>query len=79
MHISLVLFLQKKDVNDPVEGDPKYLAPELLQGKFGKPADIFSLGIFFLEICHNVEMPRSGDLWHVLRSDNLPRYFFKGI
>ena len=23
------------------EGDPKYLAPEILAGKFDKPADIF--------------------------------------
>lgn len=26
---------------EAMEGDPKYLAPELLQGRFGKPADIF--------------------------------------
>ena len=24
-----------------MEGDPKYLAPELMLGKFGKPADVF--------------------------------------
>jgi len=68
---------KKKEVSDPVEGDPKYLAPELLEGKFGKPADVFSLGIFFLEISHNVEMPRGGELWHRLRSGQLSPQFFK--
>ncbi|XP_012940021.1 membrane-associated tyrosine- and threonine-specific cdc2-inhibitory kinase [Aplysia californica] len=68
---------KKKEVNDPVEGDPRYLAPELLEGKFGKHADIFSLGIFFLEICHNVEIPRGGQLWHLLRNGSLPSEFFR--
>lgn len=27
--------------NDIQEGDPKYMAPELMQAQFGKPADIF--------------------------------------
>ena len=27
--------------SDVQEGDPKYMAPELMQGRFGKSADIF--------------------------------------
>lgn len=38
--IKLVIF-QSNDVSDAQEGDPKYLSPELMDGKFGKPADIF--------------------------------------
>ena len=30
-----------QNVIDAQEGDPKYLAPELLKGVFGKAADIF--------------------------------------
>lgn len=48
MHMQLLnLFLNcffspfQSDLNDPIEGDPKYLAPELLQGIFTKAADIF--------------------------------------
>ena len=32
---------QKKDHSEGTEGDAKYLAPELMSGHFGKPADIF--------------------------------------
>ena len=32
---------QGSDFAEAQEGDPKYLAPELMDGKFGKPADIF--------------------------------------
>jgi membrane-associated tyrosine/threonine-specific cdc2-inhibitory kinase len=28
-------------MSEAQEGDPKYLAPELMNGQFGKPADIF--------------------------------------
>ena len=38
----LVIDLAKgNDFSEAQEGDPKYLAPELMDGKFGKPADIF--------------------------------------
>ncbi|XP_071851156.1 membrane-associated tyrosine- and threonine-specific cdc2-inhibitory kinase-like isoform X2 [Apostichopus japonicus] len=43
------------------EGDAKYLAPELLEGKYSKAADVFSLGMTILELAtdwrfHNMEM-----------------------
>ncbi|BFZ03969.1 hypothetical protein BsWGS_07008 [Bradybaena similaris] len=69
---------QKRDVNDAIEGDPKYLAPELLEGKFGKHADVFSLGMFMLEMASDLELPRSGDNWHVLRNGSLPEQFLQG-
>ena len=31
----------KQDMQHAQEGDPKYMAPELLQGHFGPTADIF--------------------------------------
>ncbi|KAK3753893.1 hypothetical protein RRG08_006279 [Elysia crispata] len=74
----LVIDLTKKrDVTDAIEGDPKYLAPELLEGQFGKHADIFSLGMFILELLTDLELPRGGEGWHLLRSGNMPDNFFK--
>ncbi|GFO29422.1 membrane-associated tyrosine-and threonine-specific cdc2-inhibitory kinase [Plakobranchus ocellatus] len=76
----LVIDLTKKrDVSDAIEGDPKYLAPELLEGQFGKHADIFSLGIFILELLTDLELPRGGEGWHMLRNGDLPDNFFKDL
>ncbi|CAL1529574.1 unnamed protein product [Lymnaea stagnalis] len=72
----LVIDLTKQtDVSDATEGDPRYLAPELLEGKFGKHADVFSLGMFMLEMLTDLELPRGGDGWHTLRSGTLPEEF----
>ncbi|ELU06630.1 hypothetical protein CAPTEDRAFT_74696, partial [Capitella teleta] len=67
------------EVSDAQEGDPKYLAPELMLGKFGKQADVFSLGITILEMASDLDLPRGGDLWHQLRSGKLPEEFLMGI
>ena len=60
-------------LSDPLvtafEGDNKYMAPELLVKTFGKPADIFSLGITLLELLTNIELPSGGQLWHELRHE----------
>lgn len=37
------LFSLKGDLSEAQEGDPKYLAPELMRGCFSKAADIFRL------------------------------------
>ena len=64
--------------SDCQEGDSKYLAPEVLQGNFGKPADMFSLGITAFELACDVELPSRGEGWHLLRSGKLPEEFTKG-
>ncbi|KAK4237413.1 hypothetical protein C8A03DRAFT_34616 [Achaetomium macrosporum] len=53
------------------EGDREYIAPEILLGKFDKPADIFSLGLVILEIACNVFMPDNGPTWQALRNGDL--------
>lgn len=50
------------------EGDRSYLAPEALQGRFDKPADVFALGIMLAEIAGDCEIPENGDSWQKLRS-----------
>ncbi|KAK3103230.1 hypothetical protein FSP39_017607 [Pinctada imbricata] len=74
----LVLDLSKgTDLSEAQEGDPKYLAPELMDGKFGKPADIFSLGMTILELASDLDLPRGGEGWHLLRSGQLPEEFLR--
>ena len=68
----LMLDLSSNDLAEALDGDPKYLAPELLEGKFGKAADIFSLGLTMLELSCDVDLPRGEDLWHALREGDVP-------
>ncbi|CAH3017848.1 unnamed protein product [Porites evermanni] len=75
----LVLELSKCDTTQALEGDPKYLAPELMQGHFTKSADIFSLGITLLELASDLDLPRGGDTWHQLRNGQLPDVFTQGM
>ncbi|XP_065900728.1 membrane-associated tyrosine- and threonine-specific cdc2-inhibitory kinase-like isoform X1 [Dysidea avara] len=51
------------------------MAPELMQGRFGKPADIFNLGISLLEMACDMKLPNGGNAWHQLRSGYLPDEF----
>lgn len=50
-----------------VPGDAKYMAKELLEHKFSKAADIFSLGVTVLELACDLDLPNGGHLWHQLR------------
>jgi len=53
---------------DGMEGDPCYLAPEVLGGRFTKACDVFSLGVTLLELATDMDLPRGGQLWHDLRN-----------
>ena len=76
----LVIDLNKVEPNeDAMEGDPKYLAKELMQGKFTPAADVFSLGITVLEMACDIELPNSGNNWHLLRDGNIPFETFNPI
>ncbi|KAM4698306.1 membrane-associated tyrosine- and threonine-specific cdc2-inhibitory kinase [Rhinophrynus dorsalis] len=61
------------------EGDPRYMAPELLDGVFGKAADVFSLGMTLLEVSCNMELPKGGEGWQQLRQGLLPTEFTAGL
>lgn len=68
----LVVDLSRPElVSDATEGDPKYMAKELMQGKFTTAADIFSLGITFLELSCDIELPSGGEGFHALRSGDI--------
>ncbi|XP_065647863.1 membrane-associated tyrosine- and threonine-specific cdc2-inhibitory kinase isoform X1 [Hydra vulgaris] len=68
-----------RDLSDAMDGDSKYLAPELMEGNFSKAADIFSLGITILELACRLELPNGGALWHRLRNNQLPIEFTQGL
>lgn len=64
----LVIDLAKNDSDHLAEGDPRYLAAEVLhERKFSKAADIFALGVTFLELACDLDLPKQGQLWHELR------------
>ncbi|XP_053550786.1 membrane-associated tyrosine- and threonine-specific cdc2-inhibitory kinase [Bombina bombina] len=65
----------QEGIGDAQEGDPRYMAPELLDGVFGKAADVFSLGMTLLEVACNMELPKGGEGWQQLRQGNLPSEF----
>ncbi|XP_046859290.1 membrane-associated tyrosine- and threonine-specific cdc2-inhibitory kinase-like [Xenia sp. Carnegie-2017] len=75
----LVLDLYNHHFSEGQEGDPMYLAPELLEGQFSKAADIFSLGISLLEVACDLDLPRGGDAWHHLREKRIPMSFLQGV
>ncbi|RWS08077.1 membrane-associated tyrosine- and threonine-specific cdc2-inhibitory kinase-like protein [Dinothrombium tinctorium] len=75
----LVIDLSKTDINEATEGDPKYLAKELMHSTFTKAADIFSLGITILELACDLELPSGGQGWHLLRSGQIPSEFFNNL
>lgn len=53
------------------EGDREYIGPEVLAGRFDKPADIFALGMIMAEIAGNVELPDNGVSWQRLRAGDM--------
>ncbi|PIK43676.1 putative membrane-associated tyrosine- and threonine-specific cdc2-inhibitory kinase [Apostichopus japonicus] len=61
------------------EGDAKYLAPELLEGKYSKAADVFSLGMTILELATDLEIPQHGDGWHQLRNGEIPWHLARDV
>ncbi|KAL4617777.1 membrane-associated tyrosine- and threonine-specific cdc2-inhibitory kinase-like [Arapaima gigas] len=70
----------EKDLReDGQEGDPRYMAPELLRGEYSTAADVFSLGVSILELACNIEVPKGGDGWQELRRGNLPSEFTSGL
>lgn len=74
----LVFDLNRKDMDHAIEGDSRYIAPEVLQGIFSKAADMFSLGCCVLELACNIELVANGPLWVGLREGNLPEENMEG-
>ncbi|CAG8732226.1 28211_t:CDS:2 [Racocetra persica] len=61
------------------EGDRRYLAAEVLNGRYDKPADIFSLGMVLLEMVSKTPLPHFGRDWRRLRQGDLSGVVFGDI
>ncbi|KAG9267261.1 membrane-associated tyrosine- and threonine-specific cdc2-inhibitory kinase [Astyanax mexicanus] len=70
---------KKREKDDEQEGDPRYMAPELLRGEYGAAADVFSLGVSILELSCNIEVPKGGEGWQQLRKGCLPSEFTNAL
>ncbi|KAJ3029635.1 UNVERIFIED_CONTAM: hypothetical protein HDU68_011539 [Siphonaria sp. JEL0065] len=49
------------------EGDRTYIAPEVMESRYVKECDIFSLGLIIFEIATNIILPENGNHWQKLR------------
>lgn len=74
----LILDLNGRSQN-AVEGDAKYLAPELMEGVFTRAADVFSLGISMLELATDLYLPSNGQLWNELRNETFDDNLFSSM
>ncbi|KAM9716045.1 membrane-associated tyrosine- and threonine-specific cdc2-inhibitory kinase [Menidia menidia] len=70
---------EAKVEDDFQEGDPRYMAPELLRGEYGPASDVFSLGVSLLELACNIEVPNGGEGWQQLRQGQLPSEITNGL
>ncbi|KAJ3278502.1 hypothetical protein HK104_002286 [Borealophlyctis nickersoniae] len=62
------------------EGDRTYIAPELFRDTvYGKPADIYSLGLIVLEITANIILPENGPEWQKLREGDVAEISFGNV
>ncbi|NP_001152782.1 membrane-associated tyrosine- and threonine-specific cdc2-inhibitory kinase [Sus scrofa] len=75
----LLVELGASGASEAQEGDPRYMAPELLQGSYGTAADVFSLGLTILEVACNMELPHGGEGWQQLRQGYLPPELTAGL
>ena len=80
------LTIKEKDIiniaTEDFEGDSIYISPELFYKDkeiINCKTDIFSLGLSILEILANVEFPKNGLSWQLIRTVGVPKEFLEEI
>lgn len=80
------LTIKEKDIinnaTEDFEGDSIYISPELFYKNkeiINCKTDIFSLGLSILEILINVELPKNGLTWQLIRTVGVPKEFLEQI
>ncbi|EOB11245.1 Mitosis inhibitor protein kinase wee1 [Nosema bombycis CQ1] len=61
-----------------MDGDKRYMAPEVLNGICTRKSDIFSFGLIYLEILNEIILPTGGEKWVDLRKGNLKGMVLEG-
>ncbi|CAI2346775.1 unnamed protein product [Caenorhabditis sp. 36 PRJEB53466] len=65
-----------QEMESAEEGDSRYLAKEVLNGKPTMSSDVFSAGMTILEIATDLVLPGNGDGWDDIRNWRIPDRFF---
>ena len=80
------LTIKEKDIinyqTEEFEGDSIYISPELFYKNkeiINCKTDIFSLGLSILQILTNVELPKNGMTWQLIRTIGVPKEFLEQI
>ena len=74
------LTIKEKDIikytTEELEGDSMFISPELFyrdKDEINTKTDIFSLGLSILQILANVELPKNGLTWQLIRTVGIPK------
>ena len=80
------LTIKEKEIvnysSEEFEGDSIFISPELFykdKDVITKKTDIFSLGLSILQILTDVELPKNGLTWQLIRSVGVPKEFLDQI
>ena len=80
------LTIKEKDIknmpSEDLEGDSIFISPELFyrdKDAVNTKTDIFSLGLSILQILTNVELPKNGLTWQLIRTVGIPKEFLEKI
>ena len=80
------LTIKEKDIknysSEDFEGDSKFISPELFykdRDIITKKTDIFSLGLSIFQILTNLDLPKNGLQWQLIRTVGIPKEFLEKI
>ena len=80
------LTIKEKDIinysTEELEGDSMFISPELFYKEkdiITNKIDIFSLGLSILQILTDVQLPKNGLIWKLIRTEGIPKEFLDQI
>ena len=80
------LTIKEKDIknipSEDLEGNSMFISPELFyrdKDSLNTKTDIFSLGLSILQILTNVDLPKNGLTWQLIRTAGIPKEFLELI
>ena len=80
------LTIKEKDIinysSEDFEGDSMFISPELFykdRDRITKKTDIFSLGLSIFQILTNLDLPKNGIQWQLIRTVGIPKDFLEKI